>query len=248
MRKLSLTALVLTLSAVACGDQEIMSVEPDLAAVASQAEQGFGMAASATYRVTLENLTSGQPFTPPLAAVHRKPVRIFEMGEPASHMIQELSENGNLDPLLMALEGNDHVKDVVVTFGPTAPPVLPGESVDFEIAGEQGAKYFSVVSMLVCTNDGFTGTAGRRLPQEVGDIATMYAGGYDAGTEINTEAFVNLVPPCSGFVTGTGMSDPALAENGVVHHHQGIQGIADLVPGIHGWSGAVARIEIERIG
>jgi len=248
MRTLSLTALMLTLSAAACGDQEIMSVESDLPVAASQAEQGFGMAASATYKVTVENRTAGQPFTPPLAAVHRKPLRLFEMGKPASHMIQELSENGNLDPMLGALGGNDHVKDVVVAFGPTVDPLLPGESVTFEIAGEQGAKYFSLVSMLVCTNDGFTGTAGRRLPQQVGDITTMYAGGYDAGTEINTEVFANLVPPCSGGVTGTGVSDPSLAENGVVHHHQGIQGIADLIPGIHGWSGAVARIEIERIG
>lgn len=247
MRSLTLTALVLTLAAAACGDQDPMAFESDLAVVAAGSEQGFDVKGSATFRVTVSNLTSGQPFTPPLAAIARKPVRLFAMGQPASHMIQQIAENGNLDPMLMMLGGNDHVKDFEVAFGP-AGPLLPGETVTFHIDGQEGAKYFSLVSMLVCTNDGFTGTAGRRLPKKVGDVVTMYGRAYDAGTEINTEDFDNLVPPCSGFTTGTGMSDPALAEGGVVHRHQGIQGIADLDPAVHGWSGAVAHIEIERIG
>jgi len=47
---------------------------------------------------------------------------------------------------------------------------------------------------------------------------------------------------------GTGMSDPALAEGGVIHHHPGIQGGADLLPAIHGWdtSLSVSLITIER--
>jgi hypothetical protein len=247
MRSLTLTALVLTLAAAACGDRDPMAVESDLSVVAAGSEQGFDVKGSATFQVTVSNLTSGQPFTPPLAVVHRKPVRLFAMGEPASHMLQQIAENGNLDPMLMMLDGNKHADDVEVAFGVHG-PLLPGETVTFEIEGQEGARYLSLVSMLVCTNDGFTGTAGRRLPKKVGDVVTMYGRAYDAGTEMNTEDFDNLVPPCSGGATGTGMSDPALAEGGVVHRHQGIQGIADLDPAVHGWSGAVAHIEIERIG
>lgn len=46
---------------------------------------------------------------------------------------------------------------------------------------------------------------------------------------------------------GTGVSNPALAEGGVIHHHEGILGIADLVPAIHGWTDPVAEVVIERV-
>jgi hypothetical protein len=48
---------------------------------------------------------------------------------------------------------------------------------------------------------------------------------------------------------GTGVSNPALAEGGVIHHHPGIQGGADLVPAVHGWDveEAIAEITVERI-
>ncbi len=34
----------------------------------------------ATYKVTIENLTTGQPFSPPVAATHRSNVRMFRVG------------------------------------------------------------------------------------------------------------------------------------------------------------------------
>jgi len=39
------------------------------------------------------------------------------------------------------------------------------------------------------------------------------------------------------------------AEGGVIHHHAGIQGGADLVPAVHGWDvdEPVAEITVERI-
>jgi hypothetical protein len=147
-----------------------------------------------------------------------------------------------------------HVKDAVVTEGPTLPPLLPGENVSFEIDGRTGAKYLSVVSMLICTNDGFTGVNSMRLPKRIGETATVDAYGYDAGTEVNTEAWADMVPPCApltGFDAmgaGTGMSDPGLAEGGVIRMHPGITGSGDLDPAVHGWTGAVARYEVERIG
>ena len=47
----------------------------------------------------------------------------------------------------------------------------------------------------------------------------MFTNGYDAGTELNTEDFADIVPPCQGLIGvssedgGTGMSDPSLAED-----------------------------------
>ena len=77
--------------------------------------------------------------------------------------------------------------------------------------------------------------------------------GYETSTEINTEAYGDIVPPCQILVSGTnvpgtGMSNPDLAENGVIRHHAGIAGIADLDPSVHGWTNPVATIVVERIG
>ena len=76
---------------------------------------------------------------------------------------------------------------------------------------------------------------------------------YDAGTEVNTESFSDIVPPCqllSGLTPmgGSGMSDPGLAEGGVIHHHAGISGGADLDPAFHGWGNPVGSIVVTRLG
>src|SRR6266542_5114415 len=118
---------------------------------------------------------------------------------------------------------------------PIVPEGLPGsamfpDSVTFEISAELGARRLSWVSMLICTNDGFTGLDSIKLPAHVGDEVTALTAGYDAGTEINTEDFADIVPPCQALVgvssgePGTGTSDPALAEGGVIHHHEGMLG------------------------
>jgi hypothetical protein len=108
--------------------------------------------------------------------------------------------------------------------------------------------------MLICTNDGFTGVSSLRLPHHVGQTFVVRSAGYDAGTEVNTEDFADMVPPCQALVgvssgeAGTGTSNPALAEGGVIHHHAGIAGIADLVPAVHGWHDPVVEIAVERVG
>jgi hypothetical protein len=61
--------------------------------------------------------------------------------------------------------------------------------------------------MLICTNDGFSIVHDAPLPAEVGQIATFYSDAYDAGTEVNTESFADLVPPCQGLVGVSGEAD-----------------------------------------
>jgi hypothetical protein len=45
---------------------------------------------------------------------------------------------------------------------------------------------------------------------------------------------------------GTGMSNPALAENGVIRMHPGVVGNDDLDASLHGFSSPVGRITILR--
>jgi hypothetical protein len=202
------------------------------------------------YNVTINNLTSGQPLTPPVVATHRKALDVFELGEPASFEVKEIAENGNVTPLAAALAANKHVFESKVGAGPI---FHGGGTLNFEIHASPPAKYLSFVSMLICTNDGFTGLDAQRLPKKIGDSVTVSLGAYDAGTEINTEDFADIVPPCQGLVgvmsgdAGTGMSNPALAEGGFIHSHLGIVGGVDLVPSVHGWIDPVASVVITRI-
>ena len=249
MRRLA-SILALTALVVACDD----GMPTDPAAEAQVAAARTGPAGLASYTITVENLTDGQPLTPPLAAIHRPAISLYEVGAPASTGIQQIAENGNLAPLAGVLGDAKHVMDYVIAVGTGVPPVLPGDTRSFDLESTRGAKLFSFASMLICTNDGFTGVSGVRLPDDVGEAVTVYANAYDAGTEMNTEAWPDLVPPCAGLTgldnggQGTGMSNPALFEGGVVHPHPGISGGADLVPAIHDWDGPVARVTITRIG
>jgi hypothetical protein len=209
---------------------------------------------AATYEITITNLTDGQWLTPPASATHNRRFDAFDVGHAASEGIQQIAENGNLGPFTEALDTSRFVYDWTVAIASEElPPVGPGQSVTFELDAARSARWFSYVSMLICTNDGFTGADTLRLPRRLGHTTTSYTNAYDAGTEINTEAWEDLVPPCAqltgfGDQGGTGMSNPALAEGGVIAPHGGIIGIADLVPAVHGFSNPISRIEITRIG
>jgi hypothetical protein len=213
----------------------------------------------ATYEVTIRDLTGGQPLTPPVVATHRAPTGMFTVGRPASFALKEIAENGNLVPMIVQLESDRHVADVAAAAAPLVPAGLPGsatfgDSVKLTVTASEGAKFLSIASMLICTNDGFTGVDSLRLPQRAGDTVVVQSNAYDAGTERNTEDFGDIVPPCQGLVgissgePGTGASNPALAEGGLIHHHAGIVGGADLVPAVHGWTDPVAEITVERVG
>ena len=204
-----------------------------------------------TYEVTITNLTSGQPFTPPVLATHKKNLGVFKVGEPASVGVHRIAENGGNAWLVAALSNDDKVFDVVQGAGAIVPG---GDSGIISITADKKAKLLTFVNMLICTNDGFTGVNSLKLPKKVGKVVAASSIGYDAGTEINTEDFADLVPPCQGLVTpppvmpfGTGVSDTALVEGGVITVHPGISGISDLMPGVHGWVDPVADITIERI-
>lgn len=210
------------------------------------------------YEVTVTNLTEGQPLTPPLLATHSRLTDVFTVGQPASFGIKEIAENGNLQPLIDALHNDPLVLDVVTAGAPLVPDGTPGgemfdDSVTLTIEARPFYRFLSFASMLVCTNDGFTGLDAVELPFHVGESITVYGNGYDAGTEINTEDFADIVPPCQGLIgvtsddAGTGMSNPALAQGGVIEHHPGIQGGADLVPEIHGWDDPVVEVTITRV-
>ena len=217
------------------------------------AEAKTGPGGLATYSITIDNLTTGQPMTPPVAAIHRRVLDAFDVGSPARFAVKEIAENGNNAPFLELASSNKHVSDFIEATGGPPGPLMPEGTKTFMLDSANGAKYLTILMMLICTNDGFSGLDSIRLPSGVGESATYFSAAYDAGTEINTEDFADIVPPCADLSgvppgdPGTGTSDPALAEGGVVHNHLGIMGGGDLDPAVHGWTDPVIRVFITRV-
>ena len=214
-------------------------------------------AKSQMYEVTVTNITPGQPITPPLLVTHSKDVSLFTVGEEASDELQQLAENGNASLLVEKLEGKSGVVDIVKgSVGHLVPANDPGNtglnhSETFTISAEGNMRYLSFASMLVCTNDGIAGIDSVKLPFY--KEKTVYAKAYDVRTEMNTEDFADLVPPCaaeSGVSSndkGTGATNPAIAEDGIIIPHPGIFGDDDLSQRAHGWDGPVVKIDIVRL-
>lgn len=210
------------------------------------------------YRVTVANLTHGQPFTPPAVALHRPDVELFSVGEPASDELEALAENGNLEPLLGLAEDADSVRAAAVGDEPLVPEDDPAQTdlsyyTELELSADASATHFSFVSMLVATNDGFVGLDTVELPEETNESHTHYANGYDAGTEENTERFADLVPQAKTLVIGgesegTTEDDSDIAEDGVVRPHPGIEGRGNLPPEVYDWREPAALVQVERIG
>src|SRR5680860_162931 len=106
MRRLTIM-LMATAAFAACTDDT--EAPFDLAGEAlTSSLQARGPAASAKYEVSITNLTEGQPMTPPLAVTHRPPIHLFEVGEKASFELQQIAENGNLEPTLSFVNGSRH--------------------------------------------------------------------------------------------------------------------------------------------
>jgi hypothetical protein len=198
----------------------------------------------ATYTVFFRNITDGQYLTPPNFAAHTRDVDVFQLRQPASTGVQAAAENGGVPILAANLSMAVDDSGFGVSGVGADAPLGPGDSTSFEFTttGDR----LSIVSMLICTNDGFAGLDSLRLPRFDEGHRVVRLRAYDAGTEVNTENRADLVPaPVCGDEGGTGESDPSLAEDGVIRYHRTIRGTGDL-PASFDWAGRVAEIVITR--
>ena len=222
-------------------------------AVPASASASTGGGDLATYEVTIKNLEKGQPISPPVVATHDRSVRLFQRGAAASHEIEEIAENGNQGPAVAALLANSNVTDVVDVGVPLTPKGSSAggfsDSVTVTIDAARGDR-LSVAGMLICTNDGIAGVDSLRLPRW--GSKTVYARGYDAGTERNTELSEDLVDPCTGLgpemLDGdpNGNNNDGIETDGRIRRHRGVAGNGDLSDA-HDFRGAVAKVTVTRI-
>ena len=182
--------------------------------------------------MTFTNLSAAQPMTPPVAILHNAPgsengIQFVEVGAPVSAEVLLIAEDGVFMPLLEVAEGQigaGTVSAVGAAFAdPANPgPLGPGASAELTLDVANPDQVLTIVTMVVCTNDGFTGVTARPLAD--GD-ETFMTPIYDAGSESNVPMADYWVPapPCGG--TETNMSDD---ENGVIALHPGQ--IVDSMP------------------
>eukprot|EP00904_Undaria_pinnatifida_P007277 jgi/Undpi1/367/HiC_scaffold_1.g00363.m1 len=99
----------------------------------------------------------------------------------------------------------------------------------------------TMVTMLVNTNDAFTGIDS--MPLLVNESSTVFPNAFDAGTEINTELCVNIPGPACDDATGNDVAEPG---EGFIHQHRGFQGVAEDLPAdIYDWRNPVAEVFID---
>lgn len=198
--------------------------------------------AAKTWRVTITNLTppgpgapGSQPLSPPLFVVHSKQADVWGVGEIASHGVAAIAEDANNAPLQSALPAVQGVKAVFTGAGG---PIPSGASRSYTVETSGRFNRLSLVTMLVNTNDAFTGLDAQRLRGHGSSLETM---AYDAGSERNNELKSYIPGPCCG---NPFVRDP---EGALIGPHEGITGRGQLSPALYGWNGAAARITIERV-
>lgn len=162
-----------------------------------------------SYQITVTNLTHDQPLSP-LAVVLHDSGNLWTIGGVPSVELERMAEGGDNSGLLSL--------GLVSASG--AAPIGPGanETVEITIQDKTDA-YLSVASMLVNTNDGFSGLNAWHLDNlAVGESWTTTLGVYDAGTEVNSELAGTIPGPADG---GEGFN-AMRADTGFVAMHPGV--------------------------
>ncbi len=202
--------------------------------------------AMVSYEVTVTNLTEAQPLSPPGLVLHRDGYTPWQIGSSASDGLEKLAEGGDPTPLLTEAKFNPRVR---ATRADTA-PILPGTSSSIIIEGNRHPTVeLSLATMLVNTNDGFTGLAAQSLTNlGLHESVTYEVPAYDAGTEANSESAATVPGPAAG---GEGFNSVRDDRNSVGGHPGVVSagdGLGDSALDVsHRFDNPVARIRITRL-
>ncbi|MGV6816872.1 MAG: spondin domain-containing protein [Thiotrichales bacterium] len=176
-----------------------------------------GTVTPTSYRVSLINLTNGQPFSPPAAILHGNDFKAWSIGASASAAVEMLAESGNGSALISASNSS-------ATFSGAA-VLLPGASLSFDITSDENQTALTLATMLVNTNDAFTGVNSLDLSgMQAGEERALLVPAFDAGTEMNDELQAHIPGPAGG---GEGFNQARDDVTSVVTYHGGIVGKDD---------------------
>lgn len=211
---------------------------------------------AADFEITVTNITRGQYFTPTITAAHDPAARMFNPGTPASSELQAIAEGGDIQGM------SDLLNSIGAQVSASNGLLAPGESVSLTLNDTAPGSVLSLAAMLLPTNDGFVGIDSAYLPTGSGESTTLFARGYDAGTEANDELVGGGAPGIPGFPapppivaggTGTGGTGILTEAEGFVHVHPGVigdldsaGGVSDINAAVHRFQNPVARVVITR--
>ena len=199
-----------------------MRSTPILAAVAAAS---FALAAvpalaqdmkAKTVMITIENLTTGQPFSPSFFSTRAAATApLWEMGKTAPANLVSVAEGGNIGGF-----SGDAAGRIGKDIGDASLAVhaLPGQTRMVTIHVDAAHPLIDAAWMLGNTNDGFSGFTGFDA-YSLSGAKTLEVRGYDAGSEKNSEK--------KGFRGALGAGNERDPENGVITFHTGIRGDAD---------------------
>lgn len=223
------------LALVACGDDDNdkMTVEPPVVTPPTTMTYEF--------MVTAVNLTQAQPMSPLGSALHTSG-QFWQIGEMASEPLEVLAESGDNSGLLAL--------DVVNVSTSSDVVLMPGQKVELMLTSEmlEGQK-LSLISMMVNTNDGFTGLNAIDVSSmSVGDMQYYKTFAYDAGTEANSEAPGTIPGPADG---GEGFNS-AREEINKVAMHPGVVGQDDglstsVLTSLHKFDNPLLAVTVKRV-
>ena len=203
-------------------------------------------ASARAYSVSVINLTANQPFSPVAFIAHKEGYHAWVDGTAASNELEQLAEGGD-NAALLAQASSD--ANYIGHYSGTA-PIGPGGQENFQLTFDvTGSASVSLVTMLVNTNDAYTGINGKSIEAlDVGDSLTLLAPVWDAGTEANTEAAGTIPGPADG---GEGFNASRSGDVDFVAFHPGVisqdDGLASsALNSTHRFDNPAARVIIVR--
>ena len=188
--------------------------------------------------VTVTNLAKGQILTPAVVITHSdNAVPLFVPGEPASPELSALAELGATNGLANKFRAEPGVLSVTRL----GAYIHPTRTASVNVRFNAGHRLISSASMLEMTNDGFVSLLRAEIPCT--GTNTYLVGGWDAGSEANTELCAHVPAPCPA-PPRSGACAVRGAE-GAVHVHSGIHGCGGFPAEIYDWGHPVASITVE---
>jgi hypothetical protein len=186
-------------------------------------------AGASSFDVTVTNL-SNQILSPPVVVTHQAGASVFKAGQEASPELAALAEDADSEGLIALLGTTAGVRDVGVGDG----VILPGQSMTVTVDAGGASRTFTVLGMLVTTNDSFYSAR-----KAVRKSATFTGPAYDAGSEANTWNCAHIPgPPCGN--PGVRVTNGA---EGMIKISEGINS-GSLRP--YDWRNPVVQVRVQR--
>mgnify|MGYP001825067394 CR=1 FL=1 len=201
-----------------------------------------------SYSVSVTNLTNAQPLSPIAVIAHQSGYSMFTIGSAGTVGLETMAEGGDNSALISEADANSNVSSTASG----AAPIGPAGSETVTLSAPNAQRPFlriSVAGMLVNTNDAFVAVNAWPVDtMAIGDVVTVNAIAYDAGTEDDTESAATIPGPAGGGegfnATRDDGADQVGMHAGVVSGDDGLD-TSDLTEQ-HRFDNPVARIRIER--